>query len=196
MKYAQRVLVLAVAAAVGSVTGVLAQSLAELAQKEKERREAAKAAGKPAKTYGDEDLAGYSGERPAEGGSAEEAPAMSATPKTPTSTKKPPDRSAETERRPGGDRKAEAEQLRTRWREAQQRVGEAEGRLKAVEEEMKTLPPGLPAGNYIEDIRAAVEQQKVEREQRHALAKKALDAAREALDAVETEARRKQIRLE
>jgi hypothetical protein len=182
-----------------------AQSLGDLAQKEKEKREAARAAGAPGKkVYGDGDLATYAGERPAEEG---EAPAMSATPKDGT-PKKPaaaasPERAAapaakeaDARTREADDPAKAAEDLRARWREAQQRLSAAERRLLAMEEEMKTLPPGLPAGNYYDDIRAAVDQQKVEREQRFELAKKARAAAKEALDAVETEARRKQIRLE
>jgi hypothetical protein len=196
MQHGQKAIGLVVVAAMGLSSGAFAQSLAELAKKEKERREAARAAGTTARTYGDADLAGYSGDRPPEAGTAEEAPAMSATPKTPAATKKASGR-AEAEQRSEADRKAEAErELRGRWREAQGRVAEAEERLKRIEEELKSLPPGLPAGNYLDDIRAAVEQQKVEREARHALAQKALAAAKEALDAVETEARRKQIRLE
>ena len=175
-----------------------AQSLGELAQKEKEKREAARASGTPGKkVYGDGDLQTYAGERPAEEG---EAPAMSATPKE-GSGKKPaaaaaPERDASPAASEAEDKAKSAEDVRARWREAQLRLGAADRRLAAMEEEMKTLPPGLPAGNYYDDIRAAVDQQKVEREQRFELAKKARAAAKDALDAVETEARRKQIRLE
>jgi capsule polysaccharide export protein KpsE/RkpR len=127
---------------------------------------------------------------------------MSATPKD-GSAKKPAAPRApaaesreEADRREAEGRKADAESVRARWRDAQQGLGAAERRLTGIEEEMKTLPPGLPAGNYYDDIRAAVDQQKVEREQRLDLAKKARTAAKEALDAVEIEARRKQIRLD
>jgi hypothetical protein len=202
----QRVGVIALLVLLGAIPGanLRAQSLGDLAQKEKEKREAAKASGAATKVYGEKDLATYADERPAEepaeGASA--APAMSATPKT-ASGKKPaasPPSTAENkdaaERREAEDRKADAAGLRTRWQAAQQRVAAAERTLAASEAEMKTLPPGLPRGNYYDDIQAAVEQQRVEREQRNILAKKALATAKEALDAVETEARRKQVRLE
>jgi hypothetical protein len=203
----QRVGVVALLVLLGALPGahLRAQSLGDLAQKEKEKREAAKATGTAAKVYGEKDLATYAEERPPEEASAEgtsATPAMSATPKA-GSGKKPataPTREAENrevaERREAEDRKADAESLRARWQEAQRRVAAADRTLAASEAEMKTLPPGLPAGNYYDDIQAAVEQQKVEREQRNILAKKALVAAKEALDAVETEARRKQVRLE
>ncbi len=194
-----RVLSLALLALAGMIAGApgLAQSLGDLAQKEKEKREAARAGASGGKVYGDGDLATYAGERPAEEG---EAPAMSATPKA-GSAKKPvaspaPERDKAPSPPEAEDKAAAAESVRARGREAQQRVAAAERTLAAAEEEMKTLPPGLPAGNYYEDIRAAVEQQKVEREYRLDLARKALGAAKEALDAVEIEARRKQIRLD
>ena len=94
------------------------------------------------------------------------------------------------------DRKAVAENLRGRWREARATGSgrrASPGRVRGGDEDRT---PGLPAGNYYDDIQAAVEQQKVEREQRNILAKKALAAAKEALDAVEIEARRKQVRLD
>lgn len=191
------VAVLIVLAGASPARSAAGQSLGDLAQKEKEKREAARAGPPGGKIYGDGDLATYSGERPAEEG---EAPAMSATPKGGT-TKKPspsptPGRSEAAPPSEAEDKAAAAESVRARWRDVQQRVAAAERRLAAAEEEMKSLPPGLPAGNYYDDIRAAVDQQKVEREQRLDLAKKALAAAKEASDAVEVEARRKQIRLD
>jgi len=169
------------------------QSLAEVAQKERERKAAAKKT--PVRTYGDQDLAGYAGERPAEGTPADETPATSATPDaTPPATEA--DTAGAPEKNETATRAPEEEAVRARWREATQRVSAAEQRLAQIEEEMKTLPPGLPAGNYPEDIRLAVEQQKAEREQRLALAKTALATAKEAQDAVEVEARRKSIRLD
>jgi hypothetical protein len=179
-----------------SVTPSGAQSLGDLAQKEKEKREAARAGASGKKVYGDGDLATYAGERPAEDG---EAQATSATPKAGSAKKPAPSPAPERAAAPAPreeDKAAATESVRARWRDAQLRVASAERQLAATEEEMKTLPPGLPAGNYYDDIRAAVDQQKVEREQRLHLAKKALAAAKEALDAVEIEARRKQIRLE
>jgi len=181
-----------------------AQSLGDLAQKEKEKRASARGAASPTKVYGEKDLATYAEDRPADEASAEGTPAaMSATPKTDPAKKASPaspapkaeGREAE-ERRSAEDKKADTEDVRARWRQARQRVTTAEQRLAASEEEMKTLPPGLPAGNYFEDIRAAVEQQKVEREYRNQQAKKELAAAKDALDVVETEARRKQIRVD
>jgi hypothetical protein len=202
-----RVGVVAVLVLLGASQGAtaLAQSLGDLAQKEKEKREATKAPGAAPKVYGEKDLETYAGDRPADGGSedgAGAAPAMSATPKggaakKPAASPSPTAESREAaDKREAEDRKAVAENLRGRWREAQQRVAAAERRLAVSEAEMKTVPPGLPAGNYYDDIQAAVEQQKVEREQRNILAKKALAAAKEALDAVEIEARRKQVRLD
>jgi hypothetical protein len=183
--------------AIGLCSSARAQSLGDLAQKEKEKREAARAAG-ATKVYKDGDLAAYSEER-VSGSEEAAAPAMSATPKEGAPRKgaaptpaPPPEEEERTEPSPA----ASAEELRARWRNAQSQLGAAERRLAAAEAEMKTLPPGLPAGNYYEDIRAAVEQQKVEREARLVAAQKAVAAAKEAVDAVETEARRKQIRLD
>jgi hypothetical protein len=174
---------------------VSGQSLAEIARKEKEKREAAKAAGAQTKTYGDKDLETYAGERPADGAPASgDAPAMSATPKTPAAEKVRNDEES-TDPSPQ-ERKAEAERVRGRWREAKERVASAEERLKVAEDQLKGLPPGLPAGNYMQDTLDAVAAQRAAQERQRDTAQKALAAAKEALDAVETEARRKSIRLD
>jgi len=202
MKHRLTWLALAVALLGTAAPSLFAQSLGELAQKEKEKR-ATRGSAAP-KVYGEKDLATYADDRPAGEATAEDGTpaAMSATPKSDPAKKGAPapapkaESSEAQERKAAQDRKADTDDVRNRWREARQRLTQAEQRLAASEEELKTLPPGLPAGNYFEDIRAAVEQQKVEREYRNQQAKKALAAAKEALDAVETEARRKQIRLD
>jgi hypothetical protein len=174
------------------------QSLGEMAQKEKQKRQAAKKAKAPAaQTFGDEDLEAYAGERPAPSESAEETPvATSATPATSGPPKKLGETPEEAERREATARKAEEARVRASWERAKSAVAVAERRVKEAEDILKTVPPGLPKGNYIQDIRDAVAQQQAERERALVLAKKELAAAREYRDAVEVEARRKSIRLE
>jgi len=184
--------------ALGSAPLASGQSLAEIAQKEKQRRQAAKAAKAPAtQTYGDEDLEAYAGTRPASSEEGEQAPAAtSATPSASGPPRKASEMPEEAERRQAAARKAEEERLRKSWVKAQSAVARAEGRVKEAEDTLKTLPPGLPAGNYAQDIKDAVAQQQAAREQALVMARKELAAAREYRDTVEVEARRKSIRLE
>jgi hypothetical protein len=170
------------------------QSLAEIARKEKEKREAAKDASARPKTYDDKDLETYAGERPAEGAATSGEPsAMSATPKTPASDRRSDEESTEPTAK---ERQAAAERVRERWRAAKERVAMAEERLKIADDQLKALPPGLPAGNYMQDTLDAVAAQRAAQERQQVAAKKALVAAKDALDAVETDARRKSIRLD
>jgi hypothetical protein len=184
--------------ALGAAPLAFGQSLAEIAQKEKERREAAKAAKPPAtQTFSDEDLEAYAGERPAPAQAGEDAPAAtSATPSASGPPRKASETTEEAEQRQAAARKAEEERLRKSWQKAQGAVARAELRVKEAEDTLKTLPPGLPRGNYSQDILDAVHQQQAAREQALVMAKKELAAAREYRDTVEIEARRKSIRLE
>lgn len=192
------VVTIVVSTALGAAPLAFGQSLAELAQKEKERRQAAKTAKAPAtQTYGDEDLEAYAGSRPASADGEEQAPAAtSATPSAAGPPRKPSETPEEAEKRHAAARKAEEERLRKSWGQAQSAVARAEARVKEAEDTLKTLPPGLPAGNYMQDTKDAVAQQQAAREQALVMAKKELAAARDYRNTVEAEARRKAIRLE
>jgi hypothetical protein len=199
MKYWHPVAIVATLA-LGGAPLAFGQSLAETAQKEKQRREAAKAAKPPAtQTFSDEDLEAYAGERPASSDTGQEeaeATAKSAVPSAAGPPRKASETPEEAEQRQAAARKAEEERLRKSWQKAQGAVARAELRVKEAEDTLKTLPPGLPRGNYSQDILDAVDRQQAAREQALVMAKKDLAAAREYRDAVEIEARRKSIRLE
>jgi hypothetical protein len=190
------VALVAIAAALAA-SAARGQSLAEIAEREKEKREARKAAGAKTKTYSDQDLETYAGEKSTEKTAEGEPAAMSATPKEPAAkASERPEARDEPEADSTQKRAAEAERVRARWRAAKAQVARAEERLRIADDALKALPPGLPRGNYMQDIKDAVAAQRAAQEQAQVEAKQALDAAKELVDAVETEARRKSIRLD
>lgn len=175
----RRLIVLALLA---SVTPVWAQSLAEIAAKEKKRRETqAKAiAGKPVPSYGDDDLKGRTPEESTD-------KAAKAAGEAPRTSYESSDSDAGTVHRssPSDDQKRQlAESIRGRLLSCQDEVTEGSDRVKTIETYLANLQP-RPYRNMEAD------RQDLERLLKEARAD--VDRMRRRCDEIQDEARRANI---